>query len=864
MISRERWQLLEPVLDAALDLPAGEVSAYLDRRFAGAPELREEMERLLAALRAEGGGARFLESPPTALAVHILSEPDADALAADEPAEGAAIGPYRVLRRLGRGGMGVVYLARDPRLERLVALKLLPPWLAADEVATRRLAEEAKAASALDHPNIETVYDIGRTDDGCLYFAMAYYEGETLATRIHSGPLPVEQAVAVAVQLARGVEAAHARGIVHRDVKPANVILTPAGVAKIVDFGVAKATGTDLTEPGATPGTAAYMSPEQTRGAASDGRTDIWSLGVVLYEMLAGGRPFRGDDHDAVIFAIRHDQPEPLLQRRPEVPEPLARVVHRCLEKDPRARYQDAGALANALREIGTPASGMTRRARARRRLTALATTMLLVAILGGGSLLWPRLQIGRALAGSLEAPLPVASRLAVLPMLDSSADPEDPYFADALTEELISRLSMLAGLHVIAHSSVTPYRGTEKSIAEVAGELGVATVLGGTVRKAGERIHLSLRLTEAGSERPLWTEDYDERIAELPAVQRDVAQRVTAALRVRTGARERRQLAKRGTENADAYMEYLKGRYFVEQGETWKARDHFERSLDLDPTFAAAWAGLSRMYIQSSIRGLVATSDAVPRARAAAERALELDPELAEGHAHLAGALNWYYWDREGADRHIRQALELDPNAAWVHRALAGHLRNLGRFEQALSEVGKVRELDPLNSAGAYNQEGVILYFARRYDEAIAKFQQLFRVDPGYTDAYFYIALVYTQMGQYEQALASLRETDPQVSQPDALTIRGYVYARLGQPDEARRALARLEELSNDRPVSSFHKAVISIGLGEYDRALDLLEQAAEERTWHLAILKVEPVFDPVRGEPRFQALLEKMHLSG
>ncbi len=848
MISSERWRVLEPILDAALELPADEVPAYLDRVCADELAMRDEVECLLAMLREERDAVGFLDSPPNVLAAHVLSDPGVQSTLAGDLSPETEVGPYRVVRRLGHGGMGVVYLARDPRLDRMVAVKLLPPWLAVDESATRRFAEEAKASSALDHPNIGTVYDIGTSADGRQYIAMAYYEGETLEARILRGPLPVAEAVALAQQIAQGLAAAHGRGIVHRDIKPANVIVARDAVAKILDFGVAKLMGRELTEPSATPGTVSYMSPEQTRGRAIDVHTDLWSLGVVLYEMLTGKQPFRGDSHDAVIFAIRHDQPEPLVKVRPDVPAPLASVVHRCLEKDPRARYRDAASLANALRD-GATLAGSTVRARARRRLTMLGAA-LLVTIVGGGVFLWP----GRS----------VTTRLAVLPLVDSGADSVDRYFADGLTEELITRLSTLRELRVTALASVMAYRGTDKDVTAIGHELNAGVLVAGSVAKVGDRVRISARLIDAADKEQLWTEDYDVGIAEVPTVMSEIPREVANALDITLRARERRQLAKRGTESTDAYLEYLKGRYFVEKQDSWAARNHFDRSLDLDPTFAAAWAGLALTYIQLSIQQLLSTKDGFARGRAAAERALELDSEHAEAHAHLASALNWYDWDRKGAERHLQQAIALDPSSAWTHWHYAVLLRNLGRFEEALRAVGRARELDPLSSARAYEEEGVILYFARRHDAALARFQQLLQVDPRYPSVHFFMALVYAQTGRYEKALASLRQTDPQVNQPDVLTIRGYLHARLEQPDEARRVLARLELLSQDRTANSFGKALIHIGLGEHDRALNLLEQAAEERTWHLGMLKVEPILDPLRGEPRFQALLKKLNLAG
>jgi len=662
----------------------------------------------------------------------------------------------------------------------------------------------------------------------------------------------------MARQLANGLEAAHARGIVHRDIKPANVMVRPDGTAVILDFGVAKAAGSDITEPGTTPGTVAYMSPEQTRGGTIDARTDLWSLGVVLYEMLAGRRPFVADRPDAVIYAIRHDDPEPLRRLRPEVPEPLARVAHRCLAKNPQARYQDAAALSKALRRTAADLASGTQ---AKRRVF-LAVAGLTVAILGA-SVVWPRIQSGASSPGpGGQEEIPLANRIAVLPLTDSSSGAEDAYFADGLTEELISRLSMVRTLRTTALTSVTPYKGTDKGLADVAGELGVGALLLGNVRRVEDRVQLSVRLVDPTG-REHWAESYDTTLVASTMVEQAIVERVAAALRVEMGESERRRLAIRGTESAEAYTAYLKGRYYIDRADTWAAKEQFDRALDLDPTFAGAWGGLARTYIQLSYRGLLATRDAVPRARQAAERALELNPELAEAHAHLAGALNWYYWDRDGAEQHLRRAIELDPSAAWAYRALAVHYQNLGRFDDALSAAAKDRELDPLNSAASYNEEGLILALARRYDEALAKYQHVLQLEPENTSIYFYIALVYRAQGRYEDALAALQKTDPAGNQANAQTMRAFVLAQSGRVDEARRALAKLEEVSKTRPVSAFHHATTAIAFGEYDRALDLLERAAEERPWQLNLIKVAPEFDPLREEPRFQALLKRMNLA-
>lgn len=857
----DRWERARALFDAARTLAAEERAAFLDAQCED-DGMRADVDRLLRAHAAlEGGaGGNFLKLD-TDRAGALLSSSGSGPVPED-PGPGDTLGRYRIERRLARGGMGVVYLAHDSRLDRPAALKLLPRHLGLDATARRRFEEEARAASALDHPNIATVYDIGDAPDGRVFIAMAFYEGGTLRDEIERGPLPLPRALSFAIQIAGAVAAAHRRGMVHRDIKPGNVIVTPGDVAKLVDFGIAKFSGSAQTRTGGMPGTVAYMSPEQSRGDAVGPPADVWAMGVTLYEMLAGRRPFRAEGGDATIYAIRHDDPDPVDRVRPGIPKKLARIVARCLRKDPDRRYRDADALLTALGALDPGGAARPRTGWSTWSTRAVRSAVLgalLILVIGAG-LAWPGLRTGDVVTEDAAAVPLVERRLAVLPLVNDSRDPADAYFSEAVTEELISGLSALPELRVIAHASVAGFQDPGGSMAEIGRELGVGALLVGRLRKTDERVSLSLALVEAPSQEELWAGEYDANVADLPALQREIGEHVLGALRLEASGRGMAQ----APGSPPAYVEYLKGRYFLGKHDVASfalARDHFQRALDLDPTFARAWSGLADAFVHlASIMGLSAT-EAYPRAREAAERALALDPGLAEAHAALGVAMAVHFWDSEAAERHYRRAIELDPSSAWAHGAYARYLRNRGRFDEALAAAGRAQELDPL-SAFPHIEEAIIHYVAGRHDEAIAKGQRLLAAAPDLVLAYNGLALNYAQLGRYDDALAALDRTDLHGENLNTTAIRGVVFALAGRQADAREVLARLEEIAHTQPVSAFHHATIHTSLGEHDLALDLLEQGARERASYLELLKVEPLLSPLRSDPRFNDLLRLVGL--
>jgi serine/threonine-protein kinase len=747
---------------------------------------------------------------------------------------GQTVGHYRILEVLGRGGMGVVYKAEDTRLGRLVALKFLPEELARDPEAVERFAREARAASALNHPHICTIYEVGE-DQGRVYLAMEYIAGEPLDQRVRGGSLPAEVVIRWGAQIADGVAHAHERGLLHRDLKSANVIITADGRAKVLDFGLAQPLAeADLkqvtrsrvapSEAGTLAGTVAYMAPEILRGERADPPSDIWGLGVLLYEMAVGTPPFRGQTSFALTSAILTEPPPSLPSG---IPAALAAIIERCLAKDSTQRYQQAGEVRAALEAVQ---SGLVPAVAAR-----------------------PRRRAGRAIRS-----------LAVLPFENAAADAETEYLSDGITESLINNLAHLPRLRVMARSTVFRYKGQRVDPQAVGRALSVEAVLTGRLFPRGQSLQITAELVDVADGSHLWGEQYNRPLADIPAVEAGIAQEISGKLRLRLTGPERRQLGKRYTKSSRAYQLYLQGRYHwnkrTEDG-LKKAIEYFRQAIQADPRYALAYSGLSDSYylLAGTAYGALSPKQAMPQAKAAAKKALALDPELAEPHASLASVLE-SQWDWRGAEKEFKRALALNPSYATARQWYAYHLTTLGRLKEAVAEAKRAQELDPLSLI--INRDlGLVLYYARRMDEAIEQHLKTLELDPNFALAHQSLGRVYLAKGMKAEAVAAIEKAVSLAGQSVAmLSALAHVYGVTGQTARARKILSELLERSRRSYVPPPSLAVVYIGLGEKERALDWLEKASVERG--LLTLKVHPVFDPLRAEPRFRSLLRRMKL--
>ncbi len=752
------------------------------------------------------------------------------------------LGPYEILSLLGSGGIGEVYRARDTRLGRHVAVKVLADRLCADDDLVRRFQREAQAASALNHPNVVSVYDIG-SDDGVFFVVSELVEGETLRERLRQGPLAAGPASELATQIANGLAAAHAHGVVHRDLKPENVMVTRDGRAKILDFGVAKIdaplsaidadtkppAGDSPTRPGVVMGTVAYMSPEQVRGDVVDHRSDIFSLGTLYYEMIAGERPFRGRTSAELIASILRDDPQPLLK----VPPAIDAVIRRCLAKDRNDRFGSLGEFVTALNQ-------------------AVAR---------------PAVTVGPG-ADRPAARVPASEperTIAVLPFADVGPGTDEEYFSDGLTEELIHELTRVRGLRVVAWNSAAKLKGRTDDVQAVARQLGAGAALVGSVRRANERVRITVRLVDASTGIHKWSQAYDRQIQDLIAVQEEIAREIVATLADSLSLRRPAALARRPG-SAEAYNLYLKGRFH------WNKRTNeglrtgvecFEQAIAVDATSALAHAGLADALCLLVDYGFMRPRDAMPRASEAAQRALELDPRSAEAHASYGLIRAIYDWEWEEAEAFFHRALELNPGYSTAHHWFAiDFLSSVGRFAEAHDEIEQAHQLDPLSQI-ILEGHGYLLMLERRFDEAIAAYRNLLEFDPTFYKAYTSMGRAMVQQGAYRDGIAMLQKGRGLVGEmPSILGALGQAHALAGESGKAREILKDLSDLSAARYVPTTCFALVHAGLGELDRALGWLERGCDQRELPLSGLKVHPAYDALRGEPRFAALLRRLRL--
>ncbi len=779
---------------------------------------------------------------------------------------GQTLGHYRIIEQIGAGGMGVVYRAKDERLDRDVALKVLPAGTLADEAVRKRFRIEALALSKVNHPNIATVYEFD-TQAGVDFLVMEYVAGTTVAEKVAGGALPAKEVSALGVQVAAALEEAHERGVVHRDLKPGNILVTPKGRAKVLDFGLARllrppseATIESLTESHAAVGTLPYMAPEQLRGEATDARTDIYAAGAVLYEMATGQRPFPETQAPRLIDAILHQAPQPPSALNRRVSLALESIILKCLDKEPERRYQSAKELLVDLERLSAPVplAAVSRRHILPRRwaLAGVGTLLVLAVLLGLNVGSWRDRLLGRAGTPSIKS-------LAVLPLANLSGDRDQDYFAEGMTDTLISDLAKIHALRVVSRTSVMQYKNAKKQLPEIARELNVDAVVEGSVLRAGDRVRITAQLIGATPERHLWAKSYDGDLRNVLALHTEVARAIAEEIRITLTPQEKVVLASARAVNPEAHEAYLKGRYHLNkaasQQEIGVAIDEFQRALAKDPTYALAYAGLSDAYyaLREYTRRPPGFMD--NKARAAALKALELDETLAESHVSLANVYLWYDWDWQRVEKESRRAIELNPNSAAAYDVQGNNLLALGRYPEAVGALKRALVLDPL-SLSIYYDAGWLYFQGRQYDQAIEQYRKALELEPNYALARAGLALAYAGKGQSSQAIAEARKGRQIADSPLIWAMLSGVYAVSGERGEAEKQLKELVEISKQRYVCPYEIATAYVGLGNKEEAFLWLEKAYRARSACMPFLKTEPRFDSVRSDPRFQDLLRRV----
>jgi len=783
---------------------------------------------------------------------------------------GQTLGHYRIIEKIGAGGMGNVYRARDEQLDRDVALKVLPPGMLKDEKARRRFRNEALLLAKLNHPNVATVHEFD-TEAGADFLVMECVAGASLAQKLEAGPLPEKETIMLAMQVAQALQEAHELGIVHRDLKPGNIIITPKDRAKVLDFGIARllrpAGDTDPTQSitgshGAA-GTLPYMSPEQLRGETAGPRSDIFSFGAVLYEMATGRRPCQETLPSRLIDAIIRERPVPPRTVNPRISPEFERIIMKCLEKEPENRYQSAKELEVDLRRLQTLSSGPVALAATpkpnlcRGRTAKLASTAAVIALIIVLALV---VRSWRARVAPTSGS-PRIQSLAVLPLENLSGDPQQAYFTEGMTEELTTQLAQISELRVISQTSVSGYKNSRESLPEIAKQLHVDAIVEGSVMRSNDRVRITARLIQVPNGNLLWTQEYDRKVEDVLDLQDEVARAIASEVKVTLTPDEQARLAKPRSVNQAAYEAYLQGTYLVKgtSSQHRRARDYFEQAIKLDPNYAPAYAGLADYYWSDP--GLDPRA-AMPQAKKYAQDALELDPNLADAHTTL-GAIHFYAdWNWVAAEDEFRRAIALSPSDAEAHRSYSYFLAALGRPDEALAESTKAQELDPL-SIWAQLTAGYVFYFTRHYHKAVEQCQKALVLDPNSVGAYDCLGTSYLAEGKYEQAIAAAQKAcDLSSNDPTRLVGLGRAYALAGRKTDAVKVLAQLRQLSSRTYVPPYFFATIYAALGERDKAFTWLETAFRERDRYMAWLKVDGAIDPLRSDARLTQLLRQVGL--
>ncbi|HKZ03820.1 MAG TPA: protein kinase [Pyrinomonadaceae bacterium] len=866
----EKWRQVESLYHQAVELPPEELAAFITAACSGNEELRQEVESLiLSHLEAE----EFMEEPLAEKATRLIAEKQMASIV------GKSVGNYTILSLIGTGGMGEVYLAKDTRLERQVAVKLLPSCFSVDDERVRRFQQEARSASSLNHPNILTIHEVGEAN-GRQFLATEFIDGITLRERMAKGRLLLPEALEIGSQIASALAVAHQAHIVHRDIKPENIMIRHDGYVKVLDFGLAKltqrpeGTGSESatlvsTDPGMVMGTARYMSPEQARGLETDHRTDIWSLGVILYEMLAERPPFEGATPTDIIVSILEKNPIPLTRHSSNAPVEVEWIVSKALRKEVEERYQTARDFLNDLRRLKQrleiaheldsseeerPVSqGLNDRQRAQPRQ---GRTKKNVDSGGASTSLSARRSRG------------AITSLAVLPLDNASADPNAEYLSDGITESIINNLSRLPKLKVMARSTVFRYKGKGHEVdpQAIGKELNVRAVMTGRVLQIGDDLLITTELVDVRDGSHMWGEQYKRKLVDIFEVQEEIATQISEKMQVRLSGEDKKRLVKRHTEDPEAYQAYLKGRYYWNKRNPqgfFKGIEYFESATCIDPGYSVAYSGLADCYTLLNYLTALSPSYAMPKAQAAANKALEIDDSLAEAHNSLAAVKFWYEWDWAGAEKEFRRAIQLNPNYASAYQWYSWFLLAVGRFDEAI-EVGKqALVLDPL--ALAINMAlGKVYFFARRYDDSIRQAQKTLEMDPGFMPALFFLARAYHQKGMSSDAVEIAQKlVIASGGLPSLTAFLGYLSTGVN-PAESRRILETLLPMaqSDQMYISGFAIGIIYAAFGETNSALEWLQKAFDERSLLLVHLNVDPALDNLRSDPRFVELRQRMGL--
>src|SRR3984957_6398479 len=789
---------------------------------------------------------------------------------------GQTISHYRIVEHLGAGGMGVVFKAQDSRLERAVALKFLPEKLAKQPQALERFRREARAASALNHPGICTIYDIGE-QDGQTFIAMEFIDGETLRSHIHGKPLPVEEILELGIQIAEALEAAHTEGIIHRDIKPANIFVTKRGRAKVLDFGLAKLVPKGVASAnadsddessdansiaGMISGTPSYMSPEQVRGDGLDPRTDIFSFGLLLYEMATGRQAFSGGTGGIIIEAVLTRSPVPVRSINPAIPPRLEEIIDKALHKGRAQRYQHATDVLADLQRLKREVDSGARTADEGPASATMSntTTTLSGALSGAGGLS----STGKHRARPSTA-AKIIDSLAVLPFENASRDPENEYLSDGITGSLINNLATVPKLRVMAQSTEFRFKGREIDPQAVGRDLNVRAVLTGRVTQSGGSLRIGAELVDVATGSQLWGAQYDRKHGDIFAIQDEISNEISGKLRLQLTQAQKKRLTRRHTEDPEAYRIYLKGRHhwnrWTEDG-FYKAIEYFQEAIEKDPVYALAYAGLADCYVLLGWNSYLPPKDAFPKAKAAALTALKFDPNLGEAHAPLAAVLWLYDWQWHEAEKEFKRSLELNPTYPTANHWHAEYVMTMGRQIEAIALMKKSQTLDPL-SLIINVAIGWANYMDRRYDDALEQLLQTVELDPNYPVTYWILGLLYRASGRYELAITQGEKgANLSAGSPLMLAALAHSYGKAGKAKEAREILDDLAKLAEHKYVASHFFAGIHIGLGENDRALEYLEKSYDQHSHWLIYLHMDPSMDDLRNDPRFQDLLRRVGL--